>query len=59
MGYGVRIAQQRTHSNKINTKNRRETIQGGILAKGFMDDFRYIHPGRKYILKALINGVYI
>ena len=34
----VRIAQQCTHSIKMNTNNRREKIQGGILAKGVIDD---------------------
>ena len=30
------------HSIKMNTKNRREKIKGGILAKGFSDGFRYV-----------------
>ena len=30
----------------MNTKNRREIIQGEILDKGFTNDFRYVHQKR-------------
>ena len=33
-----------THSVKMNTKNMKEIIQRGTLAKGFIiDEFRYVH----------------
>ena len=52
----VRIAQQCTHSIKMNTNNRREKIQGGILAKGFMDDFRYVQQERIQRMKKVHFG---
>ena len=34
------------HPIKMNTKNKREKIQGIILAKGFVDDSRHVKQER-------------
>ena len=48
------------HSIKMNIKNKREKIQGGILAEGFMiDDVRYVQHidnGENSVLRALLMG---
>lgn len=49
----VRIAQQLTHSIKMNSKNGIEKIHKRILAKCFIDNFSHIHHRiqRKYIFR--------